>query len=158
MPEMWRKKITDYNGDRHSCKDIRRRIFGNKGMLWMVNISYTSVYKDNYFPKRFVDKIYSEWKVNGDEYPPLVGGTKGRDYPLAWESYVRDERVTRIEKDGFPNQFCDFIIECTDQEYHPAVYAIIHRGLEGYHQFETPEKLKENVDGIISSIKKYTNS
>ena len=56
------------------------------------------------------------------------------------------------------SQFCDFIIECTDQEYHPAVYAIIHRGLEGYHQFETPEKLKENVDGIISSIKKYTNS
>ena len=55
------------------------------------------------------------------------------------------------------SQFCDFIIECTDQEYHPAVYAIIHRGLEGYHQFETPEKLKENVDGIISSIKKYTN-
>lgn len=79
-------------------------------LLWMVNFSYTSVYKDNYFPKRFVDKIYSEWKVNGDEYPPLVGGTKGRDYPLAWESYVRDERVTRIEKDGFPNQFCDFIM------------------------------------------------
>lgn len=79
-------------------------------LLWMVNVSFTSVYKDNYFPRSFVDSIYSEWSKTGDEYPPLVGGTKGRDYPLAWESFVRDKSVTRIEKDGFPNQACDFVI------------------------------------------------
>lgn len=79
-------------------------------LFWMVNVSFTSVYKDNYFPSSFVDSIYSEWSKTGEDYPPLVGGTKGRDYPLAWESFVRDKNITRIEKDGFPNQVCDFVI------------------------------------------------
>lgn len=33
---------------------------------------------------------------------------------------------------------CDFLIQSTKRDFHPAVYAIIHRGMEGYYL------LKEN--------------
>lgn len=52
-------------------------------------------------------------------------------------------------------QFCDFLIRCTDKNYHSTMYAIIHRGIEGYYQLEDTEKLKENLSVTIQTVKKY---
>ena len=53
-------------------------------------------------------------------------------------------------------QFCDFLIRCTDKNYHSTMYAIIHRGMEGYYQLGDTEKLEENLSGTIKTIKKYS--
>lgn len=37
-------------------------------------------------------------------------------------------------------QFCDFLIQCTEEEFHPTIYAIIHRGLEAYYKLEEGKK------------------
>lgn len=54
-------------------------------------------------------------------------------------------------------QLCDFLIRCTDKNYHPTMYAIIHRGMEGYYQLGDTEKLEENISGIIEIVKKYSD-
>ncbi|UOO38269.1 hypothetical protein IZU99_03160 [Oscillospiraceae bacterium CM] len=54
-------------------------------------------------------------------------------------------------------QFCDFLIRCTERNYHPTMNAIIHRGIEGYYQLGDPEKLRENISEIIKMVKKYND-
>ncbi len=51
--------------------------------------------------------------------------------------------------------FCDFLIRCTERNYHPTMNAIIHRGIEGYSQLEDTVKLRENISEIIKIIRKY---
>jgi hypothetical protein len=53
-------------------------------------------------------------------------------------------------------QFCDFLIRCTDKNYHSTMYAIIHRGMEGYYQLGDTAKLEKNLSGTIKTIKKYS--
>jgi hypothetical protein len=53
-------------------------------------------------------------------------------------------------------QFCDFLIKCTERDYHPTMNAIIHRGIEGYYQLGDTEKLRENIAEIIKMVKKYS--
>ena len=53
-------------------------------------------------------------------------------------------------------QFCDFLIKCTDKNYHSTMYAIIHRGMEGYYQLGDTAKLEENLSGTIKTVKKYS--
>lgn len=54
-------------------------------------------------------------------------------------------------------QFCDFLIKCTERDYHPTMNAIIHRGIEGYYQLGDTEKLRESILEIIKMVKKYNN-
>lgn len=54
-------------------------------------------------------------------------------------------------------QFCDFLIKCTEKDYHPTMNAIIHRGIEGYYQLGDTEKLQENILEIINMVKKYND-
>ena len=54
-------------------------------------------------------------------------------------------------------QFCDFLIKCTERDYHPTMNTIIHRGIEGYYQLSDTEKLRENILEIIKMVKKYND-
>lgn len=53
-------------------------------------------------------------------------------------------------------QFAQFLIESTDREYHPTMFAIIHRGLNGYFMYsENKEnKLQDDFSEIMEAIKK----
>jgi len=53
-------------------------------------------------------------------------------------------------------QFCDFLIRCTDKNYHSTMYVIIHRGIEGYYELGDKAKLEENISEIIKTVKKYS--
>ncbi|AJI24099.1 hypothetical protein H8R29_14495 [Priestia megaterium] len=52
-------------------------------------------------------------------------------------------------------EFFDFLIECTDKSFHPTMNAIIHRGIQAYHQYKENrnQELKENIHNIIDIIK-----
>jgi hypothetical protein len=52
-------------------------------------------------------------------------------------------------------QFFDFLVKCTEKDYHPTMNAIIHRGIEGYYQIENTGKLQENISDIHKMVKKY---
>lgn len=54
-------------------------------------------------------------------------------------------------------QFCDFLIQCTEEEFHPTIYAIIHRGLEAYYRLEEGKEglVKKDLKEIIKVIKEY---
>lgn len=52
-------------------------------------------------------------------------------------------------------QFFDFLVKCTEKDYHPTMNAIIHRGVEGYYQIENTDKLQENISDIHKMVKKY---
>ena len=52
-------------------------------------------------------------------------------------------------------QMTQFVIDATDEEFHPTVNAIIHRGLEGYflyldHQFDA---LSEDFSEVVQVVK-----
>ena len=52
-------------------------------------------------------------------------------------------------------QMTQFVIDATDKNSHPTVYAIIHRGIEAFYLYsnEKYEQLKEDFDNIMASIK-----
>ena len=52
-------------------------------------------------------------------------------------------------------QMTQFVIDATDKNFHPTVYAIIHRGIEAFYLYsnEKYEQLKEDFDNIMASIK-----
>jgi len=52
-------------------------------------------------------------------------------------------------------QFFNFLVKCTEKDYHPTMNAIIHRGVEGYYQLEDTNKLRENISDIHKMVKKY---
>ena len=52
-------------------------------------------------------------------------------------------------------QMTQFVIDATNKNFHPTVYAIIHRGIEAFYLYsnEKYEQLKEDFDNIMASIK-----
>ena len=52
-------------------------------------------------------------------------------------------------------QMTQFVIDTTDKNFHPTVYAIIHRGIEAFYLYsnEKYEQLKEDFYNIMVSIK-----
>ena len=52
-------------------------------------------------------------------------------------------------------QMTQFVIDVTDKNFHPTVYAIIHRGIEAFYLYsnEKYEQLKEDFDNIMAFIK-----
>lgn len=56
-------------------------------------------------------------------------------------------------------QFCDFLIQCTDEKFHPSVNSIIHRGMEGYYQLKNGKKeyVKIDIKEIMETVRKYAD-
>ena len=52
-------------------------------------------------------------------------------------------------------QMTQFVIDATDKNFHPTVYAIIPRGIEAFYLYSTEkyEQLKEDFYNIMVSIK-----
>ena len=53
-------------------------------------------------------------------------------------------------------QLFDFLVRCTKRDYHPVMYVIIHRGIEGYYQLGDAEKLRQNISEIIAVVSKHS--
>ena len=63
------------------------------------------------------------------------------------------DKLTYSEEVAY--QMTQFVIDATDEEFHPTVNAIIHRGLEGYflysdHQFDV---LSEDFSEVVQVVK-----
>ena len=52
-------------------------------------------------------------------------------------------------------QMTQFVIDATDEEFHPTVNAIIHRGLEGYFLYSDQEfdALSEDFSEVVQVVK-----
>ncbi|MGE6599594.1 Imm48 family immunity protein [Bacillus proteolyticus] len=52
-------------------------------------------------------------------------------------------------------QFSQFLINSTDKNFHPTMFAIIHRGLEGYFMYKNGrnEELSRDFHDIIEVVK-----
>lgn len=55
-------------------------------------------------------------------------------------------------------QFCEFLIQCTNSEFHPTMNTIIHKGIDGYQYLDNVNVLKENILKMISIIKQSISS
>lgn len=53
-------------------------------------------------------------------------------------------------------QFSQFLIDSTDRSFHPTMFAIIHRGLEGYYMYKggNSNELARDFRVIIETVKK----
>lgn len=62
-----------------------------------------------------------------------------------------------------PNQaseFCQLLIDSTDRVSNPTIFAIIHRGMDGYYQMQNKEvqEFKNNFNEIVALIKAEGNN
>lgn len=51
-------------------------------------------------------------------------------------------------------EFCDYLIQCTDRNFHPVMNIIIHKGITAYDYIDNSGVLKENIDKMIELIRK----
>lgn len=63
------------------------------------------------------------------------------------------DKLTYSEEVAY--QMTQFVIDATDEEFHPTVNAIIHRGLEGYFLYSDQEfdSLSEDFDEVVQVVK-----
>lgn len=74
-------------------------------------------------------------------------------YIQALMVHIGIDKLTYSEEVAY--QMTQFVIDATDEEFHPTVNAIIHRGLEGYflysdHQFDA---LSEDFSEVVQVVK-----
>ena len=74
-------------------------------------------------------------------------------YIQALMVHIGIDKLTYSEEVAY--QMMQFVIDATDEEFHPTVNAIIHRGLEGYflysdHQFDA---LSEDFSEVVQVVK-----
>lgn len=52
-------------------------------------------------------------------------------------------------------QFSQFLINSTDRSFHPTMFAIIHRGLDGYFKYKDQNynELEQDIREIITMVK-----
>ena len=48
--------------------------------------------------------------------------------------------------------YFDFLAQCTQKEFHPAMNAIIHLGIDAYDALDRPEDLRDGLYQIIASL------
>ena len=55
-------------------------------------------------------------------------------------------------------QFCDFLIQCTDENFHPYINAIIHKGIDGYYGIKDGKKenIQRDVNQLIKIVNEYS--
>ena len=63
------------------------------------------------------------------------------------------DKLTYSEEVAY--QMTQFVIDATDEEFHPTVNAIIHRGLEGYFLYSDQEfdALSEDFNEVVQVVK-----
>lgn len=63
------------------------------------------------------------------------------------------DKLTYSEEVSY--QMTQFVIDATDEEFHPTVNAIIHRGLEGYFLYSDQEfdALSEDFNEVVEVVK-----
>ena len=63
------------------------------------------------------------------------------------------DKLTYSEEVSY--QMTQFVIDATDEEFHPTVNAIIHRGLEGYFLYSDQEfdALSEDFNEVVQVVK-----
>lgn len=51
-------------------------------------------------------------------------------------------------------EFTQFLIECTDEEFHPTINAIIHRGIQGFYSYQDGDKneIYNDLTFIIDTV------
>ena len=49
--------------------------------------------------------------------------------------------------------YFDFLAHCTQEEYHPMMYTIIHKGIDGTDYLDEPGALGENLHKLIAILK-----
>ena len=74
-------------------------------------------------------------------------------YIQALMVHIGIDKLTYSEEVAY--QMTQFVIDATDEAFHPTVNAIIHRGLEGYflysdHQFDA---LSEDFSEVVQVVK-----
>ena len=67
--------------------------------------------------------------------------------------HIGIDKLTYSEEVAY--QMTQFVIDATDEEFHPTVNAIIHRGLEGYFLYSDQEfdALSEDFDEVVQVVK-----
>ena len=67
--------------------------------------------------------------------------------------HIGIDKLTYSEEVAY--QMTQFVIDATDEEFHPTVNAIIHRGLEGYFLYSDQEfdALSEDFSEVVQVVK-----
>ncbi|WP_295793741.1 Imm48 family immunity protein [uncultured Veillonella sp.] len=67
--------------------------------------------------------------------------------------HIGIDKLTYSEEVAY--QMTQFVIDATDEEFHPTVNAIIHRGLEGYFLYSDQEfdALSEDFNEVVQVVK-----
>ena len=74
-------------------------------------------------------------------------------YIQALMVHIGIDKLTYSEEVAY--QMTQFVIDATDEEFHPTVNAIIHRGLEGYFLYSDQEfdALSEDFNEVVQVVK-----
>lgn len=74
-------------------------------------------------------------------------------YIQALMVHIGIDKLTYSEEVAY--QMTQFVIDATDEEFHPTVNAIIHRGLEGYFLYSDQEfdALSEDFSEVVQVVK-----
>ena len=67
--------------------------------------------------------------------------------------HIGIDKLTYSEEVAY--QMTQFVIDATDEEFHPTVNAIIHRGLDGYFLYSDQEfdALSEDFNEVVQVVK-----
>lgn len=67
--------------------------------------------------------------------------------------HIGIDKLTYSEEVAY--QMTQFVIDATDEEFHPTVNAIIHRGLEGYFLYSDQlfDALSEDFNEVVQVVK-----
>ncbi len=74
-------------------------------------------------------------------------------YIQALMVHIGIDKLTYSEEAAY--EMTQFVIDATDEEFHPTVNAIIHRGLEGYFLYSDQEfdALSEDFSEVVQVVK-----
>jgi hypothetical protein len=88
----------------------------------------------------------------------MLNGTAQKEYLTPEEVQalmvrIGIDKLTYSEEVAY--QMTQFVIDATDEEFHPTVNAIIHRGLEGYFLYSDQEfdALSEDFNEVVQVVK-----
>ena len=62
-----------------------------------------------------------------------------------------------INKFHYPEEqasdFFDFLVRCTNPEYHKLMNVIIHKGIDAYQYLDNPQVMGKNINDMINMVK-----
>lgn len=123
-----------------------------KCVMYAYDLLDTINYKDE--QERQVFGAFSFGLINGLAY-------EMKEEPVKVQGVMIEILINVLKY--MPNQaseFCQLLINSTDRESNPTIFAIIHRGMDGYYQLQDREEqeFKNNFNEIIALIKEAQNN